>query len=298
MTAVGTAGAWRGGRGEGTVHHFVTIRGGLRVESVAWICVRFGMPIAPADLWSAAACRRRSDAGFTLLELLVVIVIIAILAALLLPAFASVKRKGQQTASINNLRQWGAALAGSLADNNNTFPADGQALSKIYIEQTEAWFNRLPPYMGEKPLVDRQAQDAKPKAGEKSVWVNPAVPGSANAGIIGDKFLFCYGMNYWLYSKDHYLSMSAIEYPAGTVFMAETAEIGYSVCNPDPKVPSIHAYFGNGDPLTSDENVADFLFCDGHVRSMTRKEFKVVEARNADVLNSAFTFVPYLKAKH
>ena len=51
--------------------------------------------------------------GFTLIELLVVIVIIAILAALVMPAFASVKRKGQQTASINNLRQWGAALAAS-----------------------------------------------------------------------------------------------------------------------------------------------------------------------------------------
>lgn len=255
------------------------------------------MRIAPANFRAASAGNRRSGAGFTLIELLVVMVIIAILAALLLPAFRSVQRKGQQTASMNNLRQWGAALAASLADNNNVLPADGQdSGAKIHIDQAEAWFNRLPPYLGEQRLTDRQSEP--PMAGQKSIWINPAVPTSVNAGITkGQSYLFCYGMNYWLYTKDKYLSMPSIEFPSGTVFMAETTEINYSVCNPDPKVKSIHAYFGNGDPLTSDDNVANFLFCDGHVRSMTRKEFKVAEATVIDPLNSAYTYVPYTGMK-
>ncbi len=249
------------------------------------------MRIAPADFRAAAAGRRRAGAGFTLIELLVVIVVIAVLAALVMPAFASAKRKGQQTASINNLRQWGAALAASLADNNNVFPADGQGSgNNIHIDQAEAWFNRLPPYLGEQQLMDRASA---PKAGEKSVWINPAVPTSVNAGITKDKYLFCYGMNYWLYSKDRYLSMPSIEYPGGTVFMAESNEIGYSVCNPK----NIRAYFGTGDPITSDDNAANFLFCDGHVRSMTRKEFKVAEATVINPLNSAYTYVPYTDMK-
>ena len=63
---------------------------------------------------------RRGDMlpGFTLIELLVVIVIIAVLAALLLPALARAKAKGQQAACFSNLRQIGLA-ARLYMDNYN-----------------------------------------------------------------------------------------------------------------------------------------------------------------------------------
>jgi len=111
--------------------------------------------------------------GFTLIELLVVIAIIAILAAMLLPALAKAKAKGQQTVCLSNLKQWGLAQTMYVGDFNETYPAtkiptatpgapggyneDNPLWSDLadfyYLKQgNDAWFNALPPYITSPPL--------------------------------------------------------------------------------------------------------------------------------------------------
>jgi prepilin-type N-terminal cleavage/methylation domain-containing protein/prepilin-type processing-associated H-X9-DG protein len=92
--------------------------------------------------WSAAL-------GFTLIELLVVIAIIAILAALLLPALAKAKQKGQAVACVNNLHQMAIAAQLYVDDFNGryclTFQVTGDNSSSLSGGR-RAWFNFLMPY--------------------------------------------------------------------------------------------------------------------------------------------------------
>ena len=249
---------------------------------------------APTNVLAARSDKRRSDTAFTLIEVLVVLAIIAILVAFILPTFSNTQRRARETASVNNLRQWGTALVASLADNNNTFPSDGQSSgANIYLDAPESWFNRLPPYMKELSLSDRRTNP--PKVGDKSVWINPAVPVNLNKQIQPPtKFLFCYAMNYWLYSSGNFLSAARIEYPGATVFMAETNQINFSSCNPQ----YIVSYFGDGNPTTDPDNLANFLFCDGHVAALPRKQFTAATAVDSTIIDPSFTFVPYVGAVH
>jgi prepilin-type N-terminal cleavage/methylation domain-containing protein/prepilin-type processing-associated H-X9-DG protein len=64
----------------------------------------------------------RTQFGFTLIELLVVIAIIVILAAMILPALAHAKQKGQQTACVNNSRQQTLAVFMYADDNSDILP--------------------------------------------------------------------------------------------------------------------------------------------------------------------------------
>jgi prepilin-type N-terminal cleavage/methylation domain-containing protein len=81
---------------------------------------------------------RRAGSGFTLIELLVVIAIIAILAALLLPALARAKQKGQQAVCLSNLKQIGLAFQMYLNDHEDRF-ADRRDLKSILPGGYHPW---------------------------------------------------------------------------------------------------------------------------------------------------------------
>ena len=104
----------------------------------------------------------RWRAAFTLIELLVVIAIIAILAAMLLPALAKAKEQARLANCLSNQRQWGLGMQLYLVDNEDSLPRDGMGANGRYPgsppptgtpKDPSAWFNLLPPFMGEKTLA-------------------------------------------------------------------------------------------------------------------------------------------------
>jgi prepilin-type N-terminal cleavage/methylation domain-containing protein/prepilin-type processing-associated H-X9-DG protein len=238
-------------------------------------------------LLSSPLAPRRAG-GFTLIELLTVITIIGILAAILVPVAGNIRKRANQTTSVNNLKQWGAALAGSLADHDGAMPSDGGSGGGPNLADTDAWFNRLPPFLGLKGLNDPETQGKPPRLGDKSIWINPGVPTKEAPS----RFIFCYGMNDYLSnSTEPTMKLVRIERSSATVFMSERADNTPSITPREVK-----AYFGGGDPSSDQENEANFLFCDGHVTSMKRKDFEDPKVIAANPIDPNFTFLPFPEA--
>ncbi len=238
--------------------------------------------------------------AFTLIELLVVITIIAILASLVFTGMAKARATANQNTSMNNLRQWGVAFNGSLADFDNRLPTTGMTGGSVDLKDKDAWFNRLPGYIKEVPLMDPLALAATPKSGQKSVWVNPAVPRADTERLmkLPEQWLFSYAMNGWLSSaSEPNLPTNRIESASSTVLMGEQGDD-----KPELHTESIRAYFGSEDVLNSKENFAHFLFCDGHVALVKRSTFdpRFVQGADspvsADAVSAGFSYIPFVGA--
>jgi prepilin-type N-terminal cleavage/methylation domain-containing protein/prepilin-type processing-associated H-X9-DG protein len=130
--------------------------------------------------------RRPAEMGFTLIELLVVIAIIAILAALLLPALAKAKKKGQAVACVNNLHQMSLACHMYVDDFNGryclTFQVTGDNSSTISGGR-RAWFDFLLPYQKTTNLLLCPVRSKKFNEFIQQYPTGPADLGVSNYGM-------------------------------------------------------------------------------------------------------------------
>jgi len=102
--------------------------------------------------------KRKSEAGFTLVELLIVIAIIAVLAAILLPILAHARERANQTKCMSNLRNLAIALNEYADDNHGRYPGVAEnvvgGLSWPNGRTDDGiWATRIDGYLGGAPEI-------------------------------------------------------------------------------------------------------------------------------------------------
>jgi prepilin-type N-terminal cleavage/methylation domain-containing protein/prepilin-type processing-associated H-X9-DG protein len=215
---------------------------------------------------------RRQSRGFTLIELLVVIAIIGVLIVLLMVAVQQSRAASRRMACQSNMRQWTLAILNYAAAHQGYLPHRGQGKQPVTttLDRNDDWFNALPPYMEDDPLITRINASQPPQPGDRSIWMCPefvekAIPPLELGSIYVDanKMYFAYGMNMWLSTQktakgDH---IDKVGPRTTMVFLSESNGFQSSVLPADSK----QVY----NPVPRHDGMVNLAFLDGHVSAFT-----------------------------
>jgi prepilin-type N-terminal cleavage/methylation domain-containing protein/prepilin-type processing-associated H-X9-DG protein len=193
-------------------------------------------------------------AAFTLIELLVVIAIIAILAAILFPVFARARENARRASCASNLKQIGLGFLQYTQDYDERLPARGNGSSTV------SWRSYIFPYVKSTQVF---ACPSNPNKKSIASSDNPAGTNGADA-VANIPVSYAVNMSALINSTPG-LTLAAMSKPAELIMAGETVEgASQIVMNRTPS--SIQAKT-NG-PFAGHLSTANYLFSDGHVKSL------------------------------
>jgi prepilin-type N-terminal cleavage/methylation domain-containing protein/prepilin-type processing-associated H-X9-DG protein len=205
--------------------------------------------------------------GFTLIELLVVIAIIAILAAILFPVFARARENARRASCQSNLKQIGLGIMQYAQDYDETIVPmrNGPNVSTDPMYRTP-WAALIQPYVKSTQLFKCPSNSTTTSLfgtdnDPATPTFSPAIPVSyittgGDSGTTNGT-----GDRRSMY-PDTGTAMAAVEYPATTLIIVETRG------NTQADMYQTAQVTGTGTTFTNHLGTSNFLFADGHVKSM------------------------------
>ena len=196
-----------------------------------------------------------SRKGFTLIELLVVIAIIAILAAILFPVFARARENARRSSCQSNLKQIGLGVIQYVQDYDEKLPASRFNYSPPVLHSL------LQPYLKSFQIFtcpsntqNKNLFDGSDTVSNSYLWNGGSGDddvsnwGGTRPFVIQDQF-----------STNHQVrSLASLQSVSQTIFLCDI-----SSQRQDPEI------YGLGDAVfTNHLGTANFLFADGHVKSL------------------------------
>lgn len=232
---------------------------------------------------------KRIHSAFTLIELLVVIAIIAILAAILFPAFARARENARKASCQSNLKQIGLGIMQYGQDYDETMVPGGidygnpkwQMLVQPYVKSVQLF--KCPSDSSNDALWDTPWTTPGPRNGwperiATSYMANGGDPGgtgpggrldgifgNANGGTVGGRRPMVFTTNW---GGGNSVSLASFASVSQTIIVLENgagqnAAAGYSGGS-----GCLNPYGTFNESFTNHLGMTNFLFADGHVKSM------------------------------
>jgi prepilin-type processing-associated H-X9-DG protein len=198
--------------------------------------------------------KRGSKHAFTLTELLVLVPVAALLGTMLLAVSNNATQQLQAASCLNNMRQWGLGFMLYANDYRDYYPYDGNPSSPCAAVNTQAWFNVVPPYIGQTALCKLYLAGTPPTPLTRSVWSCPSSTNTSVQPTISNPY-FMYSMNLCWHVESNTsvgLRRNQATSPPNTILFCEEPEDYFSETN------------GQYDTVTRHSGGSNFVFGDGH----------------------------------